>query len=185
MQIVKNKRFVAYSNEEVTQLKPHPDKIYVFDLDGTMCNIKHRLHHILVDRSKGEKKNFPEFYRAVPNDLPIEEIVALNQVLPAENIYLITGRSMECVDDTKELLAKHGIRWSRLYMRWHHNFEHDVDLKRHMADEFIENIIFAIDDRPRIVEMWRENNVPCIAMPWDQEIGTVSKRLGEKKESVA
>jgi hypothetical protein len=48
----------------------------------------------------------------------------------------------------------------------------------------MENIRFAVEDRPRVVQMWRDNDVPCIAMPWDQEIDKVSAVLGEK-ESVA
>jgi len=201
MQLVKTKRFVMYVNSEVpiqgrdpgdedssevfyNNGDAHPDKIFVFDLDGTMCNVKHRLHYVVVDKSKGEKKQFTPFYKAIPNDTPIDEIVALNYALNEQNIYLITGRSSKGAEDTLEWLAKYGIKWNKLFMRYKQNFEHDVDLKQHMASDFMENIRFAVEDRPRVVQMWRENNVPCIAMPWDQEIDKVSAVLGEK-ESVA
>lgn len=45
---------------------------YLFDIDGTIADISHRIHHI-----KGETKDWRSFFAACDGDLPILHIIEL------------------------------------------------------------------------------------------------------------
>lgn len=49
-------------------------KIFVFDLDGTLCNCDHRLHYI-----KNKPKRWDLFFAGIPLDPPCEDVVWLAQ----------------------------------------------------------------------------------------------------------
>lgn len=47
-------------------------KTVIFDLDGTLCDITHRLHFI-----EGDNKDWDGFYKACPADIPKPAIIEL------------------------------------------------------------------------------------------------------------
>ena len=88
--------------------------IYIFDIDGTLADISHRLHFI-----KKEPKDWKGFFEACSLDKPIPEVIAVMNALQAakHTILVVTGRSSEIRDETYRWLNKHSALHHGLYMR--------------------------------------------------------------------
>lgn len=85
----------------------------VFDLDGTLADTRHRLHHI-----EGSPKRWEDFFRAAVHDAPLEEGVALLRELAERcEIAYVTGRPERWRGDSVEWLERHGLPRGRLWMR--------------------------------------------------------------------
>src|SRR6185437_14005012 len=99
-------------------------KCYLFDIDGTIANIDHRLHHI-----QKEPADWNAFYTACPGESPIAHILDVAHALSHDvDIVFITGRSETCrratLDWLKANLPNCGLEWEfsedgarDLYMR--------------------------------------------------------------------
>ncbi len=143
-------------------LKP-PQEFYV-PVSGTpravICDIDGTLAH-MVDRG-------PHDYDRVEQDACDEVIADLLSTLVTKRGYeviLVSGRPDTCKKQTEEWLKKHGIEYHRLFMRDHTrvdnngNMVSDTVIKREIFDRHIRNsfnIQFVLDDRDRVVEMWRQ-----------------------------
>ena len=137
--------------------------LVVFDIDGTLANIEHRLHHV---RSK--PKNWKAFDAGIPNDkvnLPVAEIFwSLKDVVGNDNIFA-SGRNERSRQATEDWLQDNNL-WdyhSKLYMRKADDYRSDDIVKQEMLDQIIvdygkkPDMVF--DDRPRVVRMWRDNGI--------------------------
>ncbi|AUH39225.1 hypothetical protein CXR04_02245 [Streptomyces sp. CMB-StM0423] len=85
----------------------------MFDLDGTLTDTRHRLHHL-----QSSPKDWDGFFRAAPQDPPLPEGVAL-ALQWAENceVCYVTGRPERTRRDTVAWLAAHGLPEGPLWMR--------------------------------------------------------------------
>jgi hypothetical protein len=136
--------------------------LVVFDIDGTLANIEHRLDYV---RSK--PKNWKAFDAGIPNDkvnFPVAEIFWTLEETGAYDIVLASGRNERSRQATKEWLRANGLGgYQKLYMRKTDDFRNDSIVKREMLDEIIDfygkkpDMVF--DDRPRVVNMWREAGI--------------------------
>jgi phosphoglycolate phosphatase-like HAD superfamily hydrolase len=135
--------------------------LIVFDLDGTLANIEHRLHHV---RSK--PKNWAAFDAGIPNDkvnLPVAE--AFHSLSAARNtIVLASGRNERSREATVDWLIDNNLHtWDKLYMRPADDFRGDDIVKREMLDQIISDFgkkpDMVFDDRPRVVRMWRDAGI--------------------------
>lgn len=143
-------------------------KCFVFDLDGTLANLDHRLHHI---REK-TPKDWDAFFADTHLDKPILHIHAVLLALrqAGETIIFSSGRPERTRDATVTWLIKYklhnplidGKLW--LFMRQDNDRRDDDIIKREilgkMWAEGFEPVL-AFDDRDRVVKMWRENGIPC------------------------
>lgn len=133
----------------------------IVDLDGTLCNIEHRIHHF-----NGPKKNWKAFFNEIPNDTLNEWcrelILAMNKTY---KIIFVTGRPSDYMNTTKEWLNSHGLgEWS-LYMRESGDFRPDHEVKEEIYKTFIEpnySILFCVDDRQQVVDGWRRLGLVCL-----------------------
>jgi phosphoglycolate phosphatase-like HAD superfamily hydrolase len=139
----------------------------IVDLDGTLCNAKHRLHHI-----EKKLKDWVAFFTAAKDDVPnrwcIELIRAFGRI-PGYSILFVTGRGEEDRKLTQDWLDKNIpasiMDASTLFMRPAANNEKDTVVKAKIFAEKIEpffDVVFAVEDRGSIVKMWRELEVPCL-----------------------
>lgn len=132
---------------------------YVFDIDGTLADCSHRLHHI-----QKTPKDWLSFFAACCDDAPIKHIIRLARDLgECHEIVFVSGRSDECRDATYAWLERH-VFTSPLYMRkaGDHRGDDIVKLellKQIRADGF--EPIMAFDDRSRVVKAWRAAGIPC------------------------
>jgi predicted kinase len=140
-------------------------KVVICDLDGTLCNIEHRIHHV---RGEG-KKNWGKFMQAIPDDKPNEWCVdVLRGLVDKYKIVYCSGRSEDEREKTEAWLAKHGLNaiYDRdhtlhqvpLYMRKSKDSRKDSIVKEILLDfEILTRYepVFMIDDRKQVCDMWR------------------------------
>ena len=142
-------------------------KIVILDIDGTIADVRHRLHHI-----KGPgKKNWKAFFEAMDRDTPIQPMIRKVHKLEKEHdIIVVTGRPEHYRARTEEWLKAHGIRYLRLFMRPDGDHRPDYTVKEEVLREFKKGqIVLAIDDRAPVCDMWEKNGIRCIRVDSDEE----------------
>lgn len=85
----------------------------VFDVDGVLADVRHRLHHL-----DGRRKDWDAFFAAAVHDPPLAEGLALaaEAALDCEVVY-VTGRPERCRADTLAWFRRHGLPEGDLHMR--------------------------------------------------------------------
>jgi phosphoglycolate phosphatase-like HAD superfamily hydrolase len=143
-------------------------RCYVFDLDGTLADLTHRLHYI-----QGETKDWRGFFAACGDDKVILPVASLLRHLRdgttdgATNSYAIiimSGRSSECREATERWLDDNYLPYTAVYMRQEGDHRPDFTLKQDLLSELLtdgyEPIMF-FDDRDSVVNMWRSKGYTC------------------------
>jgi predicted kinase len=143
----------------------------IVDIDGTLADCRHRLHHVLP----GGKRDWQAFFEAMGDDLPIGPVVDLVMAAFLEyKIVLSSGRPADHRRETIHWLNLYGIGFDDLYMRPAGDTRPDHVVKREMLDKIREDgyePFIVIDDRPSVVNMWREAGLICLqTAPGEQEI---------------
>ena len=126
--------------------------VYIFDIDGTIADITHRVHYL-----ESKPKNWDMFFGTVIDDKPKNWVIDIMRLLPPERVLLFSGRTDSSAEDTIAWLEKYDVPYAEMRMRWHHNFESDEILKLRMVKEYKDRVRFIVDDRQRVVDMWRLN----------------------------
>ncbi len=136
---------------------------WIFDLDGTLADGEHRIHHI-----KKEPKDWRTYFSLCYKDQPIEHMVKLARELWSPNyggaVLVVSGRSDEVRVETIEWLDTHQVPYDRLYMRRAGDYRPDNILKIEMLEQIRADgfePIMAFDDRARVVQAWRAAGIPC------------------------
>lgn len=134
---------------------------YIFDIDGTLADLSHRLPHI-----QKEPKDWDAFFGAVADDAPIPHIIrlAIDIALAGVAIVYISGRSDQCRNETEAWLWRHALPRGEVYMRkaGDHRPDHQVkvELLAKLQTQGYRPVM-AFDDRNSVVKMWRELGIPC------------------------
>ena len=129
-------------------------KYIICDIDWTIANLDHRLHYI-----KNKPKDHEAFYSSVWQDLPIQQTIdIINSFYWQYDIVLMSWRRNWCCEDTEHWLAKHWVKYDYLLMRNSFDFRDDVDVKRDLYNFCLKYkyVYFVIDDRKRVVDLWKE-----------------------------
>jgi predicted kinase len=160
---------------EVEHLKKNT---VVVDLDGTLANIEHRLHYV-----QNSPPNWQAFFRECPKDTPNDWCVELirSMLLVGKDVIVVSARSKEVEKESIEwvrnaILGKPGTE--PLYLgkldvqlvREEKDSTPDQILKKKWLDNFgKDRILFAVDDRQRVVQMWRDNGIVCLQCAYWEE----------------
>jgi hypothetical protein len=136
--------------------------LVVFDLDGTLANIEHRLGYV---RSK--PKNWRAFDAGIPNDAVNPYTAAVFNAMYNEghDIVFASGRSEDTRSATVAWLEANGFWWpeAHLYMRKSGDYRGDDIVKREILAEIVADFgrkpDMVFDDRKRVVDMWRRNGI--------------------------
>jgi hypothetical protein len=135
--------------------------IYLFDIDGTIADITHRLH-FLQKTSNDAVADWRGFFKACPDDKPIAEVIEVLQSLTSYSNSLIgvTGRSDEIREETETWLYRNNILFNNLLMRKAGDHREDTIVKSEMLDQIlkdrkIEEIGGVFEDRQQVVDMFR------------------------------
>jgi phosphoglycolate phosphatase-like HAD superfamily hydrolase len=144
----------------IVMMKTVPKDCYVFDIDGTLADASHRLHHIAR-----KPKDWRAFFAASADDKAIEHICDLARHLSkAKPVVFVSGRSDEVREETEDWLEREtGLR-GPLYMRNRRDRRPDYIVKAELLDRLQADgyrPIMAFDDRDQVVKMWRAKGVPC------------------------
>lgn len=155
---------------------PENQPTFVFDLDGTLANCEHRMHHIkplIFSQYQKPKKNWKAFFDEMEYDTPITEMVNLLEILTyntvsSPNIIFCTGRP-ETHRDMTELWIERYLPVTNydLFMRAKNDSRKDYVTKAELADQIIEKygkINLWFDDRREVVKALRAKGITVLAV---------------------
>jgi FMN phosphatase YigB (HAD superfamily) len=145
--------------------------IVVFDIDGTLANCEHRLHHI-----KNKPKNWKKFFGEMVLDTPIKEMTKLHDHLHFFNdILYCTGRTETHrkqtedwlmdnlgIEDPDEDMTASELLKSKLYMRRANDSRPDYITKVDLLNDIIKDHgkpDLWLDDRQGVVAAIRAQGI--------------------------
>ena len=136
-------------------------KTYIVDIDGTLANTNHRIHHLLQS-----PKDWKSWHSKSMNDGVHWELVDILSWAMEKDIKIIlcTGRDEEYRQDTKEWLFLNDIPYDMLYMRTRGDRRDDDVVKLEMLKDIRDkgyNPVLVFEDRDRVVKMWRKEGIRC------------------------
>lgn len=131
----------------------------VCDLDGTLANMTHRVHHL-------EEKNWDAFFDAVKDDTVNLWCQLLLQAMHGRGyeVIFVTGRNSRCREATREWLDNVGFGCCMVHMRKEDDRRPDYELKAEIYDQYLKDrdILFVLEDRQQVVDMWRSKGLTVL-----------------------
>lgn len=136
----------------------------IFDMDGTLADVSGIRHHVIQ-----HPKDFDAFH-AASVDVPPHQWVAdaARAVKHAgHDVVIVTARTHKWRHHTAWFLALNDIPSDALFMRANSDQRPDVDVKRDILATIRKtwDVVWAFDDNPSIVALWRDNNIPVTVVP--------------------
>jgi hypothetical protein len=157
-------------------------KTIIFDLDGTLANIETR---VKMSKKSNGKMDWDVFFdpNNIETDKPNHTVISMAQLYydAGYKIMIFSGRNDRSFDATVDWLKKHNVPFHNLVMRpdkfkdksWpiadgnpatpDMRFMPDEILKKKMLDLFvdIDDVFMTVDDRQKVVDMWRGLGLTC------------------------
>lgn len=151
----------SYKDDDVK----YKENVIICDLDGTLCNIDHRLHHVQVPKGE-KKKNWKAFFEELDNDFINSWCQEIITTMNKKNgVLFVSGRSDDYRNKTVEWLKKYFLMHHPLHMRRRNDYREDFIVKEIIYEFEIApyyDVLFAIDDRDQVVKMWRSRGIVCL-----------------------
>lgn len=127
------------------------EKAIIVDIDGTLAHMNGRSPYDYTKVST-------DFVDPVIRDL-------VNRYVDTHTIIVVSGRMNECYGDTLQWLIENQILNDLLYMRAQDDKREDSIIKseifyKHIFPKY--DVDFVLDDRNRVVEMWRKLGLKCL-----------------------
>jgi len=149
----------------------------IFDADGTLCDVGHRLHFLASD-----PKDWQSFHDGIANDTPIEPVTWIAKLInDSKNrvdgvgqrhaVLIVTARHETYRAMTEKWFADHGVTYDRLYMRADNDRRPDHDVKADILQQIVADgydPFLVFDDRPEVVAMWRDWGIVCLQCAPDE-----------------
>ncbi len=136
------------------------EEIVIFDIDGTLADISERVHHI-----RKKPKNWNAFNAGMAQDKAIHSMIRLCNLLYAAGLHIVlcSGRNEKNRPETVEWLQKQRVNYHDLLLRKDEDYRSDAVVKREILQGLEKNqILFVVEDRSRVVEMWRSEGLTCL-----------------------
>lgn len=132
------------------------------DIDGVLADAAHRQWHL-----DGPTRDWVGFFEAASGDALLAHHAELVRCLdPGLQVVLLTARPFGLRELTLAWIEEHGLRWDLLALRGpSQNMMHSVRFKRQalaMLRAYGFTPVFALEDDPRIVEMYAGESLPCV-----------------------
>ena len=159
--------------------------IFIFDLDGTICDISHRLHFVkrpkcdhchaapaptelCDDACKNFKPDWKSFFNGIPKDKLRKDVFQKLYEKREYRIIFVSARPEEYRAITEKWLN------DKIFKPYYFKYEYilimresgdkrdDVNVKSDIFDKYLKHLryIFGVyDDRPRVIRMWREKGL--------------------------
>jgi phosphoglycolate phosphatase-like HAD superfamily hydrolase len=140
--------------------------IVLVDMDGTLADVSHRLHHL-----KGPRKDWNQFFRLMHRDPPSEIVLKWVQNLaPEYRVFIVTGRPEKYLPQTIEWLARQHVNYEKILMRRNGDHRPDYVVKRDLLNSVEKDrVAFVIDDRPTVCDIWRRCGLRTIQVAIGEE----------------
>jgi predicted kinase len=125
----------------------------IVDIDGTLSH------------SEGLRTPF-EYHKVINDEINeiVRHIVITYRSL-GYHVIIVSGREDTCFELTSDWLNKHNVPYDYMYMRKKGDFRKDSVVKKEIYEKYIKdnfNILFCLDDRNQVVDMWREIGIKCL-----------------------
>ena len=132
---------------------------FIFDLDGTICDVRHRRQYVAT-----KPRNWDAWNRALMNDVPNPAVKIVYQALRHDHevdLIVVSGRSDDYKEQTIKWLTDNEIFYDEIYMRKYKDHRDDAVVKGEIADEILKThrILGVFDDRQRVVNMWIQRGI--------------------------
>ncbi|MDQ1736299.1 MAG: hypothetical protein QOH56_2550 [Pseudonocardiales bacterium] len=138
--------------------------VAVFDIDGVVADVRHRLHHL-----DGYPQDWAAFFRAAGRDTPLGvglELVA-EQLAAGHEIVWLTGRPDWLRETTIDWLGEHDLPTAELFMRGRRDFRPARQLKVDVLGELAErDIALFVDDDPDVIRTATAAGFPARLAGW-------------------
>ena len=145
-------------NESELKFKPYshteglPWAILV-DIDGTLAHM-------------GERSPYdPTRYHEDTVDEVVRDLVSIHRGNTLDAIIVFSARDDTYQEVTEDWLYAHDIRYNEIYMRSAGDTRNDAIVKDEMFEQHIAgkyNVRFVLDDRDRVVKMWRAKGLKAL-----------------------
>ena len=143
----------------------HKRPVAIFDIDGTIANNDHRVHHL----QQKSPKDWDSFFAEQHLDTPYENVIRILEWYYNSyyRVILLTERGEEYREVTEQWLSKYRIPYNQLIMRPKRDRTDDHLLKLEYI-KYLESagceIVGFFDDRARICELVREHGITVFQM---------------------
>jgi phosphoglycolate phosphatase-like HAD superfamily hydrolase len=142
-------------------------KAVIFDCDGTLCDVSSIRHFV-----SGENRDFHSFHMASAGCPPHAHVVEAAHQAKADDldVLVVTARMQQYRNVTAMWLALHGVPSDALFMRADGDFRKDFFVKKDILRRIRArwDVMHAWDDNPNVLELWRQESIPCTVVPgWD------------------
>jgi predicted kinase len=139
-------------------------KCAIFDIDGTLADVRHRLHHL-------DRRDWKSFFEAAPQDPPMWTSVDFmegirSSHLESFHIFFVSGRPEDYRKPTEAWLSDLPVDFAEgtvtLLMRPSGDHRPDHIVKEEILDNILGQgyeVEFVVDDRPSVVEMWKRRGL--------------------------
>lgn len=137
-------------------------KAIIIDLDGTLCDVSHRVHFV-----KESPPSWLSFFDACTYDTPNPAVAALVDMASSAGyqIIYVSGRPATHRAQTEEWLKANCFDgYTALLMRPAGDYRPDQIVKRELYEAHIAGkyeVLFTVDDRDQVVKMWRSLGLTC------------------------
>lgn len=154
---------------------PTPDQqpLAVFDLDGVLADVRHRLHHL-----ERQPKDWESFFREAVRDPVHPEGVALvtESAQDCEVVY-VTGRPERCRRDTVAWLKEHGLPEGRLSMRRGRDRRPARMAKPELLAELAAGrpVAVVVDDDLEVCDAYEQAGWPVLRATWATQHATLTE----------
>lgn len=139
---------------EPYEVTPGLPWVVLVDIDGTVAKMNGR---------------GPHDYHLVSTDVENYNVVSLVQALRYDSglsVVFMSGRPTSCRSDTEEWLYENvKVPYLGLHMRRSGDYRSDDVVKLELFNQHIRgkyNVAYVLDDRNRVVEMWRRLGLTCL-----------------------
>lgn len=150
----------------MTQPVPVPDlrPLAVFDVDGVLADVRHRLHHLQARPQRWER-----FFQAADRDpVSVEGVERLRASLVDHDVLYLTGRPERTRRLTERWLARHGLPTGPLVMREDHDHRPARWMKREVLRRLgaTRDVVSVLDDDPAVVSVLADDGWPVELATW-------------------
>lgn len=146
----------------------------IFDMDGTLCDVRGIRHHVLGGPVNGYRKNFDAFHRDAVNCPPNAWVADAARVEHSAGraVLVVTAREARHRNSTAFWLALHQVPSDAMWMRANGDYRPDHVVKREILAKIRRQYrpVRAYDDNPAIVALWESEGIPVTVVPgWAHE----------------
>jgi len=153
------KQFLAPKPEPIVS-DPKLPLCIICDIDGTLAKMGDRSPYdwskVGLDTLNFSVANVLNTYKALDAQNPLWE---------ETRIIIVSGRDSICRTETKRWLEENCIEYHHLFMRKKGDNRDDRIVKKEIYETKIKgkaNVLFVLDDRNKVVEMWRSLGLTCL-----------------------